>query len=288
MKITALVRIVTKKLIPLYQDPYLAANNAWAVIEKLLHTDKIQLIARDTIELSQDQQHTLDLWIKKLTHDHMPLQYLLGTVPFLDIIIAVQPPVLIPRPETEEWCDVLIKEAYKKTVTPRTILDMCTGSGCIGLSLAHAFPQSHVTCTDVHRDALDLTHANAQRNNIRNVTCVYSDIYDGLPKNNYYDLIVANPPYIDRDDWATLQPEITKWEDIGALVAEDHGYALIEKIITGAQAFITTRLPMPQLWIEIGSTQGKETHRLMLEAGFAQADIIKDWYGKDRVVVGTL
>jgi len=289
IKITDLLRMITRRLIPLYQDPYVATNNAWALIEKLTGKDRIHLIALDEFNLTTEQEHTLELWLKKLTKEHMPLQYLLGTVPFLDLTLCIKPPVLIPRPETEEWCEYLIQELHKNALESLNILDLCTGSGCIGISLAQAFKKSTVIATDIHPDALQLACCNAKKNNITNIKFIQSDLYEQLKPLQTFDIIVANPPYISYEEWKNLQPEITRWEDPGALVAHDHGYELIKKIIMRAPQFLNkTPLAVGKLWIEIGSTQAARTQQMMLEFGFTRTKIVKDWFEKDRVVVGYL
>lgn len=281
------LQTITSRITSLYDNEAIAAQNAWFLLEKLTGLSEEQLIVHHDIALSTEQQNQLNQWLDKLTKEHMPLQYILGTVPFLSVTIEVKPPILIPRPETEEWCALLIEKLQQHGPTNLTILDLCTGSGCIALALAKALPHSTIVATDISRDALQLAQTNANRNNITNVTFIKSDIYEQLQPDKKFDLIVSNPPYIAPEEWPNLQPEVRLWEDKTALVAEQHGLELIERIIKGAKNYYTTkRLSFAQLWIEIGYKQGKAVTDLMAQAGFSQITIIKDLYGKDRVVTG--
>ena len=284
----ALAQEIEKKISVLYPGP-IAQHNAWILLEHLTQSDQAHLIALDQIELSSEQQKKLDQWILLLTQQHMPLQYLLGNVPFIDIKILVEPPVLIPRPETEEWCDTLITELKRTLKAELKILDLCTGSGCIGLSLAKAFPQSMVYATDTEQYALSLAQKNATLNHIQNIVFLASDVYEAIPHDQKYDLIVANPPYITQEEWPMLEPEVKNWEASHALVAPDNGLAVINKIITGARAHLKPNsITIPQLWIEIGYQQGRQVSELFKQAGFVDVEVLQDWYSKDRVVIGKL
>lgn len=278
---------IQTKISEIYPTP-IAQHNAWILLEKLTNKTQAHLIARDEIELSGEQQQTLDNWLEKLTKQHMPLQYLLGDVPFINLKLLVEPPVLIPRPETEEWCDTLITELKKTNKTILTILDLCTGSGCIGLALAKAFPQSTIYATDTEDHALSLARKNAVLNAIENIIFIKSDIYQNIPKDIPFDLIVANPPYIAPEEWQTLEPEVKDWEDKHALVAENQGLDIIQKIVTDAPRFLKPGLTVPQLWIEIGYQQGDQVSALFKNAGFVEVEVLQDWYSHDRVVIGKL
>lgn len=281
------LQTITARIALLYDTQEVATQNAWFLLEKLTGLSQEQLIVQPDLALSAQQQKQLDQWLDKLTKEHMPLQYILGTVPFLSVTIEVKQPILIPRPETEEWCALLIEKLQQHSPANLAILDLCTGSGCIALALAKTLPHSTIVATDISREALQLAQSNAKRNNITNVTFIKSDIYEQLPPDKKFDLIVSNPPYIAPEEWPNLQPEVRLWEDKTALVAEHHGLELIERIIKGAKNYYTPkRLPFAQLWIEIGYNQGKVAQDLMTQAGFRQVTILKDLYGKDRVVTG--
>ncbi|OQA35250.1 MAG: Release factor glutamine methyltransferase [Candidatus Dependentiae bacterium ADurb.Bin331] len=215
-------------------------------------------------------------------------------MPFADLDILVKPPVLIPRPETEEWCVNLCEQFEKLKNRSLHILDLCTGSGCIALALARYFEKSQIVATDISDLALECARENAKHNKINNVRFVKSDLFESLdPSLFQYDLIVSNPPYIGSKEWKTLEPMVTEWEDRGALFSEHNGLAHIEKIISKAPLFIRPNqemkmLQLPQIVIEIGYRQGQQVKQLMRDALFDHVEITKDLEGKDRIASGRI
>ncbi len=266
---------------------------AWWLLQALTKKSKAQLIAQKEIALTKKQEQQLAQWVEQHSKNLKPLQYIIGFVPFCDLAIIVEPPVLIPRPETEEWCYNLIEQLKKLPKKNIKILDLCTGSGCIALALAKALPEAQVTGTDISDDALALAKKNAKHNNILNATFITSDVYGRVPKESTFDLIVANPPYIAETEWEQLSPMVKKWEDRQALVANQEGLAIIRRIIDKAHTFLIPngefqKLGIPQLVIEIGYLQGDSVKYLMEKAGFKNVTITKDLAGKDRIVSGGL
>jgi len=283
---------IEKQLHARYQDPTLCNQYAWWMIEAVTGKDKAKLIAQKEINFTSKQIVTLENWVQKQVEEKIPLQYLLGSAPFNDLEILVEAPTLIPRPETEEMCYNLIAMLKKLENKKLTILDIGTGSGCIALALAKALPESTVYATDISDEALALAEKNATHNNIKNVTFLKSDIYAGVP-NISFDLIVSNPPYIAEQEWKTLDESVTKWEDRRALVADNQGLAIIERIILQAPEYLkenkeTLEKKIPQLVIEIGYTQGAATAKLFENAGFVDIHVQKDLEGKDRFVMARL
>lgn len=230
-------------------------------------------------ELTTQEESTLKRWLFEITQQHKPLAYVLGTVPFLQLELCIEPPILIPRPETESWCAQLI-EALKKLQKPFSLLDMCTGSGCIALAVAQVFPHDTIVAVDKNPHALALAAQNAQHNNIHTVTFVESDLYTKLPERSF-DYIVANPPYISETEFQQLDESVTRWEDRQALVARDGGYALIEQIIAQAPCFLKKG---GQLWIEIGYQQADKTKELFRRYGFTVTESLFDVQGHERVI----
>ena len=290
-KINTLIDEITKQLHSEYRDPILMQQTAWWLVEALTKLPQAKLIAQQEVELSPQQQKQLDAWIAQLTMHHKPLQYILGTVPFADLDIIVQPPILIPRPETEELVYKLIDMLTPLKNQHLSILDIGTGSGCIALALAKALPNAMVTALDVDPQALDLACTNAHHNHINNIAFLESDVYDNLGAHDTFDLIVSNPPYVTQEEWKTLDPSVTQWENPHALIAIHEGLAIIERIIRRASAHLNpdSELHMrhlPRLVIEIGYKQGPAVQELMKQAGFHHVDIQKDLEGKDRVVWG--
>lgn len=293
-KVLDLVHQITNKLAKVHHDnPQEQQQDAWWMLEKITGTTTAELIAHDTLDLTKEQQKQLDEWLHLHIDKHMPLQYILGTVPFNGLEILTEPPVLIPRPETEEWtiklCNNLAQLSHKKI----TVLDIGAGTGCIALSLAKTLPESQVYATDITRAALELTQKNAQHNTITNVTVIRSDLFTDIPQTLKFDLIVSNPPYIDLRQWPLLNKSVTKWEDKHALLAGRDGLEVIKKIIAHAKPWLSKNpefktLGIPQLVIEIGYQQGNAVHELLEQAGFNNIRIENDLEGKDRVACAEL
>ncbi len=286
--IYSLVDDIKKKLSTLYTDPHISDQYAWWILQSITGTNQTNLIKLGSTILSKEQQNKLDDWIVKLVDYQMPLAYLLGSVPFNDIDILVYPPVFIPRPETEEWTVNLIQQLQQLGNSKLTILDMCTGSGCIAIALAHALPDATIYATDIADHAIECTTKNIVHNKVRNVTVIKSDLFVDIPENLKFDLIVANPPYIDPSKWATLEPSVTRWEDKHALTASDEGLWIIERIIKNAPHYIQPNTSMAlcniaQLILEIDVDQGARVRSLFENAGYCNIAIDKDLEGKDRV-----
>lgn len=286
-----LIEHITKQLHSEYRDPILMQQTAWWLVEAITKLPQAKLIAQQEVELSVEQQKQLDAWITQLTQQHKPLQYILGTIPFADLDIMVKPPILIPRPETEELALNLTHMLQPFRNQQLSILDIGTGSGCIALALAKALPNATVTALDIDPQALDLACTNAHHNHINNITFLESDVYENLGSHDTFDLIVSNPPYVTQEEWQTLDPSVTQWENPHALIAMHEGLAIIERIIRGARAHLNpdSELHMrhlPRLVIEIGYKQGPAVQELMKQAGFHHVEVQKDLEGKDRAVQG--
>ncbi len=291
--ITKLVQEIAKKLSSIYDNEVSQQQVAWWLLEKLTEKSKTKLISQKTIDISYIQEKRLNDWIAQHVKEKKPLQYILGSVPFVELTINVRPSILIPRSETEEWTFNLVKQLNTLENKHLTILDVGTGSGCIALALAKALPEATVYASDIFEQTLNLTRENKKLNNISNVKLILSDVYDQIPRNLFFDLIVSNPPYISPKEWKTLSSSITQWEDKQALVAPDDGLAVILKIIAGAKKILKKNPEMeekniPQLVLEIGYTQAESVTQLMKRAGFEHVDTRQDLSGKDRVVTGRL
>ena len=282
MTIHEALRAISSQLTLLYPTPTAALQATWLILEHVTKLQRTALLTQ-TKELTNEQEQKITTIMHEITVEHKPLDYILGTVHFLELTLAITPPILIPRQETEWWCSELLKKLSEASITPHHILDLGTGSGCLALSLGKAFKQSKIDAVDCNKNALELARFNREKNHVFNVDFGYSNLFDNVPTDPLYDLIVSNPPYIDEKDWQELEPSVKRWEDKGALVAEKHGYALIEKIIDQAPNFLTNH---GQLWIEIGAEQGERVQAYFKKRGFQQVTCLQDLYGRDRVVYG--
>lgn len=291
ISVSNLIASLHKPLVAYYQNERLANHYAWWLVSAITGKSKDSLLSLGQISLSLIDYETLQQWLVEMTIDHKPLAYILGTMPFADLEVMVEPPILIPRPETEEWVVTLIDQLHALKDQSLTILDMGTGSGCIALALAHALPESRIVAVDFSDRALNLAQRNAQRYSLDNISFIYSDLFLNLPDDSMFDLIVSNPPYVSANEWALLEPTVTHWEDHAALVADEEGLGHLKKIIAYAPAYIKPNsalkaLHIPNLLVEIGYEQGRSVQQYMHEHGAHHSEITQDLAGRDRVVKG--
>lgn len=290
-KVTSVIAGIEKTLSELDHNPILLQQYAWWILQSITKKSKIKLLTQTTITLTVLQEETIKTWLDLMINEDMPLQYLLGSVPFCDLDILVEPPVLIPRPETEEWTACLIEKLIRLEHKKITILDICSGSGCIGLALAQALPQATVIALDISDKAIAMGKKNATHNKINNITFVQSDLFNEMATDKLFDLVVSNPPYISFNDFQDLDPSVTTWEDPQALVAADEGKAIINAIIEQAPDYLSYNQEMaqkkvPQVILEIGYTQGPKVALFMKKLGYTDVQVHKDIEGKDRWVTG--
>ncbi len=294
MELFKFLQSITSELLFLY-DHDAAQVIAFDILQAATKKNRAQLLVEKNREITKEEKKNVRLILERHLQKHEPLAYIFGTMPFLDLMFIVRPPVLIPRPETEEWTHKVI--AQLKKLSPKeqkelTILDLCTGSGCIGISLAHAFPFAQVDAVDKADHAILLAKENAQKNGIKNIQFFLGDLFQPLPTDKKYDLIVANPPYIDGQAWESIEPSVKNWEDYDALVAQDHGMYLVKKIITEASKNLKKHSSLDtygikRVWIEIGHDQGPESLDFCKKSGYSNAKIAQDYMHVNRLILGT-
>ncbi len=167
-----------------------------------------------------------------------PLQYIIGSVEFAGVTLAVDRRALIPRQETEELFTYACEHVYER---PQKILDLGTGSGALAIALAKKYPQAQVTAVDTSPDALSLAQENSSANvTEKTIQFIRSNWYDSLPMNEKYDLIVSNPPYLTKGDMTTAEPEVIKYEPHLALQSGEDGLDDLRIIIAGAYDRLAT------------------------------------------------
>jgi release factor glutamine methyltransferase len=216
--------------------------------------------------------------------DGEPLQYVLGEWAFRRITLAVDRRVLIPRPETELVAEVAIELAAACT-PERTVADLGTGSGAIGLSLAFELPRRGTTVwiTDASSEALDVARANLAGIGpaAANVRVAHGDWYGALPAGTLFDVIVSNPPYV-ADGSPDLAAEVGDWEPPEALFAGSEGLDDIAALAHGAA---TSLRPGGHLVLEIGADQGRAVAGILHAAGLVDIEIRADLAGRDRIAI---
>jgi release factor glutamine methyltransferase len=206
-------------------------------------------------------------------------QYIIGRQEFYGRDFLVTPAVLIPRPETEILVELTIS-ALRDRVENMPILDLGTGSGCVGLTLAAELPQAEVTLSDVSQAALDVARENAQRLGLMDrVLFSQGDLF-GAVEGRRFVAIVSNPPYIPETDRASLSAEVLG-EPEGALFAGEDGLAVYRRIAAQASAYLS---PGGLLLLEIGHGQGAAVSDLLAQGGFPRVELFRDLAGKERVL----
>jgi len=207
-----------------------------------------------------------------------PLQYIFGTWDFYGGRFKVGPGVLIPRSDTE----TAVEEAFEvlKGIENPNILDLCAGSGCIGITLAKNLPDSAVTMVEKYPEALRYAEENAKLNDAANTFVLEGDIFSGAANNLKYDLIVSNPPYISEDEKKYLSPEV-KFEPETALFAEDDGLEFYKAIIENYKSALKKG---GAFVFEVGFKQSAKVADLLEKAGFTDINIRNDPNGIGRAV----
>ncbi len=211
----------------------------------------------------------------------LPVQYVIGEVGFYGLKLKVNPSVLIPRPETEELVDMIVKE--NKTSSSLRILDIGTGSGCIALSLAAKLKGSKVTAIDVSTSALATARENADLNQLDNVEFLEMDLLkeNGL-KEMEFDLIVSNPPYIATSESSTISPHVLDHEPTEALFVPDNDPLRFYKTI--ADLLHSHLASKGKLYLEINEKLGPETLNVFSSPSFSSLHLLKDMFGKNRFI----
>ena len=214
-----------------------------------------------------------------------PLQYILGTQEFCGLEFDVNQAVLIPRPETELLVDYVAQRIPAERQA--TIVDVCTGSGCIAVAIARLRPRARVIATDLSTPSLEVARRNAARHAVcERITWLEGDLLEPLAGRGLegrIDVIVSNPPYISEADWATLQPEVRLFEPRGALVAGPQGTELHERLLHEAGRYLS---PGGALIMEIGAGQARAMRRIVDQIpGYRFHRLVYDEAGLERVVI---
>lgn len=249
-----------------------ARRNMEHLLAKQLGCTRMQLYTQFDRPLEEEILIPLREGLKK-RGEGIPLQHLLGTVSFLGRDFICDGRGLIPRPETEELVEMILKHLPSENLR---ILDVGCGSGVIGLSLAAEKPGSHITLVDLSEDALALTHENAQKLGLENVEIRRSDLLDQV--SGSFDLIVANLPYVPEGEAKTMARELAH-DPAQALFSGPEGMDLLRRFIPAAVPFLK---PGGWLVLEIGYDQASQVRLCLEQSGFTEIEIRKDLSGIAR------
>lgn len=243
----------------------------WSKAQFLLHRD-------ETINQSDLLRFH---WAVEDLKKHRPIQHIIGHTDFCDCKIAVSPDVLIPRPETEE---ILLSVIARVPMQAR-ILDLCTGSGCLAIALAKMRPEAQVFAADISEKALQLAAKNASENKVT-VTFTQCDILNDEPQLPYslFDLIISNPPYVKESERKEMESNVLDYEpEIALFVPDEDPLRFYRAIAQYARRHLSKE---GLLVLEINESLGKETSKLLQDAGF-DTTLQKDFRDKDRSIIAT-
>lgn len=254
-------------------------QSIFELIAEDLQFSSTGLILNRDLELMDTQLNYFEQSLSRLEQGE-PVQYVRGKADFYDMQFSVNQAVLIPRPETEELVNVVIQE--NKNCRGK-VLDIGTGSGCIAISLAKNLPNAHVSAIDISKDALHVAQNNSQQNDTH-VSFYNGDMQDEIFMSQFTDceIIVSNPPYVCNSEKKEMRKNVLDFEPHTALFVSDSNPLQFYKAI--AQFASKNLRNGGKIYCEINETLGNETKQLFEQYGFHNCQIIKDLFGKDRIV----
>ena len=259
-----------------------AARDAAALLRHTLGISQAAMLADPGRELTQDQQAAYDAMILRRAANE-PIQYITGEQEFYGLALRVTPAVLIPRPETEILVEAVLEEVKRAGVqSTLRILDVGTGSGAIAIALAHNLPSARITAVDLSGAALKVAASNAARHGLADrIRFIESNLLEGLANGeDYFDVIVCNPPYVPAAERASLHPQVREYEPETALFAGADGLDIYRRLIPQAQAAL---LPNGLLAMEIGHGQKEAVASLL--SGWNDVCFVDDLQQIPRIVL---
>ncbi|MBN4074075.1 peptide chain release factor N(5)-glutamine methyltransferase [bacterium AH-315-E10] len=267
----------SEKFLKAKASPSPRADAEW-LMSHALNLKKIEMYTQFERPLDESELSRIRPLLKRRAAGE-PVQYIIGETDFYEATFAVGPGVLIPRPETEVLVDYVISHYQEKS----GILDLCTGSGAIILSLAKRFLDcQEFIGSDISTDALAWAEKNKERLGISNCSFMESDLFNSIPQQTF-EVITINPPYVTSDDYAQLSLHIRDHEPRDALLAEKNGLDVIKRFCETALPYL---IENGFVICEIGETQAADVRELFMENGWGDTEVVKDFNRKDRFVIG--
>lgn len=257
--------------------------DAELLVAHALEIDRMRVILDGARPLEGAELDKLRSLVKR-RRAYEPIAYLRGTREFYGLQFRVDKRVLVPRPDTETLVDVALARSTHVSMCMRQ-LDLCTGSGCVAISMARQRPTAQVVATDISLDALTVARDNALRLGAYNVAFAQGDLFEPLARARPFDVITANPPYIPSADIAELMPDVREHEPKLALDGGTDGLDFVRRIVEAAPKHLE---PGGLLALEIDSKEAAETAELLVKAGFTDVRIARDLAKLERVVSGVL
>ena len=273
--------LFTDKLSELYPQTEIDSF-FFLLIEEYLGFERIDTVLKSAFEISQEQFNLLESATNKLQKEE-PIQYILGKTEFYGLPFFVNEHVLIPRPETEELIEWVIKKVTSTSLSDQNnILDIGTGSGCIPITLKKKLSKANITSIDVSEIAIEVAIKNAELNNVE-INFIHQNILNTSELHKKFDLIVSNPPYVRELEKDEIKNNVLENEPHLALFVEDHNPLLFyDKIADLAKEFL---LENGLLFFEINQYLAKETVELLEAKGYKNIELRKDLFGNDRMIL---
>lgn len=258
-----------------------AALDARLLLEAVCGTDRNDLLVHGEQPVAPEAEEKYLNWIRQRA-EHIPLQQLTGEQDFMGLTFSVNEHVLIPRQDTE----ILVEEVLKELHDGMRVLDMCTGSGCILLSLLHYSNDCEGLGVDLSAEALEVAGRNVLKvltpEKAEHAHFLQSDLFEKV--EGKFEIIVSNPPYIASAEVEKLMPEVRDHEPRMALDGTEDGLYFYRRIIEEAGKHLVSS---GMLFFEIGYDQGQAVSELMRTEGYCEVQVVQDYAGLDRVVLGT-
>ena len=252
-----------------------AALDAWYLLQMVCKIEHSYYYVHGEEDITQDAQKEYEIAVQKRA-EHIPLQYIIGEQEFMGLRFKVNSNVLIPRQDTE----TLVEQVLKIVKPGMKVLDLCTGSGCVLISVLKNAPELTGMGSDISKTALLVAKENAKLHEV-DAEWVRSDLFDNITET--FDVIMANPPYIPTGEILSLMPEVRDFEPENALDGGADGLDFYRKIVGQVKDYLN---PGGYVYMEIGYDQGEAGSELMRNAGFTEVEVIKDLARNDRVVKG--
>lgn len=286
-KIADILRFFRSELADLYEIGEIEGFISYCFEEYLgMNRTSITLYKESTVSESELLKFSFAV---KYLKQQQPIQYIIGKADFYGLKLAVNEHVLIPRPETEELIQLIIKDCSTSEEKKVAILDIGTGTGCIAIALKKHIPFSEIHALDVSKEALEVAQKNAQLNS---TTIHFHELNVlAIPENNSisstkFDIIVSNPPYITLSEKEAMHKNVTDYEPHLALFVEDYEPLLFYTHI--CELALKALNKGGKLYFEINQQYGEETKKLLEQKGFTNVELIKDLNNNYRIVKGLL
>jgi release factor glutamine methyltransferase len=271
--------IQINKLKKFYYENFEISKNKFINILEFVFRKKFFLIKEK--DLTNFKKKKIEKIIYEIIEKRKPIEYIIGNVDFINVKIKVKKSILIPRVETEYWCDLLIKFIKKNNIENFTLLDIGTGSGCLPIAIAKNLSSAKIDSVDISKKAINLALENSKINKVFDKINFYkSNLFSNIKSGKLFDFIISNPPYICEDD--PLDDSVLLWESRKALYAKDNGLFYIKKIILNACCFLSKN---GCIFIECDSKNIFEAFNFAVKIKlYCMIKLIKDQYGILRVL----